>query len=111
MEAVPVTLAEKSLNPSRQQLFPWLLDTNFSITSILMPAEADHRLVMLVPQPQKATEAKLSPKLRTIITASVLKTITDFSFGLKFKLYVLKTKSQKNSRVIVIFLPISFLFA
>lgn len=90
MEAVPVMFAKKSLNSSRQQLFPRLLDANFSMPSILMPVGVDHWLVMLTPQPQKAIEAKLSPKLKTIITASVLKTVTDSSFGLKFKVRELK---------------------
>lgn len=105
----PCHVGKKSLSPSSQQLFPWLLDTNFSMPSILMPIEADPWLVMLTPQPQKIIETKLSPTLRTI-RASVLKTITDSSFGLKFKLHLLEAKFQNNCRVIAIFLTIFFFF-
>lgn len=68
-----------------------------------MPVGADDLLVMLTPQPQKAIEAKLSPKLRTIISASVLKTITDSSFGLKFKLH-----GQTACIKIFLYLPKAF---
>lgn len=113
-----VMFAKKSLKPSRQQLFPLLLDATFSAPLILTSVEADHWLVMpslFIPHPKSYWSNSFFTVSNGYSFSSENNVNQEESLFWTTiqavdELYVLKDKFHNSGRLILIFLLIKIFF-